>query len=323
MTQLVTFGEAVLRLSPPPTARLETADQFDVWTTGAASNVAVAASRLGTDVTWVSKLSDTPLGRRAVSTLRGHGLATDVNWVDADESRQGLTFYEHGTTPRESTTIDDRDRTAMETIEPGGLPMDTVQDAETVFASGESLALSEDVVETTQAVLRAAGGKSVLGLDHRPDLWSSEEARETITELFPAVDVFVTNTEEAQRVLKQTGKPPEMAHQIANEGDFETVVMTRGEHGALVWHDATIHERDAVETDAADVTGQHDAFVGAFLSRRLAGDDVGDALAHGVAAAALTRTIHGPVPTIDPSEVEHVIADLDHGSPGGSGGPLR
>ncbi|AQL42326.1 hypothetical protein BV210_06195 [Halorientalis sp. IM1011] len=323
MTQLVTFGEAILRLSPPPTARLETADQFDVWTTGAASNVAVAASRLGTDTAWISKLADTPLGRRAVAALRGHGLTTDVTWVDGDEGRQGLTFYEHGSTPRGSTTVDDRERTSIETVEPGGLPMDTVQDAGAVFASGESLAHSGAVVETTQAVLRAAGGKSVLGLDYRSDLWSTEEARETITGLFPAVDVFVTSTDDANRVLKQTGKPPEMAHQLANEGDFETVVMTRGEHGALVWHDATIHERDAVETEAVDVTGQHDAFVGAFLGRRLAGDDVGDALAHGIAAAALTRTIHGPVPTIDTAEVESVIADLDDGSPGASGGPLR
>ncbi|MFB6084866.1 MAG: sugar kinase [Halorientalis sp.] len=324
MTQLVTFGEAVLRLSPPPTARLETAEQFDVWTTGAASNVAVAASRLGTDVTWLSKMADTPLGRRAVSTLRGHGLTTDVTWAEEGTGRQGLTFYERGATPRGSTVVDDRDRTALETVEPGSIPMDTVQEAEAVFASGESLALSEDVVETTQAVLRAAGGTSVLGLDHRPDLWSSEEARETITDLFPAVDVFVTSTEDAERVLKQTGKPPEIAHQLANEGDFETVVMTRGEHGALVWHDATIHERDAVETDAVDATGQHDAFVGSFLGRRLAGDDIGDALAHGVAAAALTRTIHGPVPAIDPAEVESVIADLDDGSPGiSSDGPLR
>jgi 2-dehydro-3-deoxygluconokinase len=319
----VTFGEAVLRLSPPPTARLETAEQFDAWTTGAASNAAVAASRLGTDVTWLSKLSDTPLGRRAVSTLRGHGLTTDVTWANAGESRQGLTFYEPGATPRESTVVDDRDRTALESIEPGGLPMGTVQDADAVFASGESLALSGDVVETTQAVLRAAGGTSVLGLNHRPALWSGEAARETVTELFPAVDVFVTNTEEAKRVLKQTGRPPEVAHQLANEGDFETVVITRGERGALVWHDATIHERDGVETDAIDTTGQQGAFVGAFLGRRLAGDDIADAIAHGVAAAALTRTIHGPVPTIDPSEVEHLISDLDDGTPGASGGPLR
>jgi 2-dehydro-3-deoxygluconokinase len=201
--------------------------------------------------------------------------------------------------------------------------MDTVQNAEAVFASGETLALSDTVVETTEAVLRATSGTSVLGLDYRPGQWSAEEARETVSGLFPAVDVFVTNVDEAQRVLKQTGKPAEIAHQLANEGDFETVVMTRGEHGALVWHDATIHEQDAVETDAVDVTGQHDAFVGAFLGRRLAGDAIGDALSHGVAAAALSRTIYGPVPTIDPTEVEQVVGDLTGDSPGSSGGGLR
>lgn len=323
MTDLVTFGETALRLSPPHHARLETADQLHVWATGAASNVAVAASRLGTDSVWTSKLADTPLGRRAVSELRGHGITTDVTWVESSEARQGLTFFEAGSTPRENYVLDDRHGTAIETAEPGELPMDDVQNASTVFVSGETIALSETVEETAQAVLRAAGGTSVLGLDYRPDLWSASEARETLAELFPAVDVLVTNEDEAQTVLKKTGEAPQIAHQIGAEFDFETVVVTKSEHGALVWHDSTIHESDAVETTPVEATGEHDAFTGAFLSRRLAGDSIGGALAHGVAAAALTRTIPGPVPTVNPDEVERIVSELDEGSPGSTGGALR
>lgn len=323
MTELVTFGETALRLSPPQHARLETADQLNVWATGAASNVAVTASRLGTTSTWTSKLANTPLGRRAVSELRGHGLTTEVTWVDAAEARQGLTFYESGSTPRASYTLDDRDGTAIETAEPGELPMEAVQNADSVFVSGETVALSDTVEETAQAVLRAAGGTAVLGLDYRPDLWSTSEARETLTGLFPAVDVLVTNEDDASTVLKTTGEGPQMAHQLASEYDFETVVITRSEHGALVWHNSTIHESDAVETTAVEPTGEHDAFTGAFLSRRLAGESIGDALAYGVAAAALTRTIAGPVPTVNPEEVERIVDELGGGSSGSSGGGIR
>jgi 2-dehydro-3-deoxygluconokinase len=319
MTDLVTFGETALRLSPPRDSRLETVDRFDVWAAGAASSVAVAASRLGTDTTWTSKMADTPLGRRVVGELRSHGLSTHVEWVDEDY-RQGLTFYEGANEPRDDVVIDDRHGTAIETVEPGELPMQAIQDAQSVFISGETLALAESVVETATAVLRAAGGTAVLGMDYRADLWNRDEARETLEDVFPAVDVLVTNEDDASYVLKKQGTPHEIAHGIAAEYDFETVVVTRGEHGALAYHDATVHEREAVETEGVDPTGQHDAFTGAFLGRRLAGEDIGTALSHGVAAAALTRTIPGPVPTIDPAEVEAVAAELGGSSPGGGGG---
>lgn len=319
MTALVTFGETALRLSPPGRARLETTDRLELWATGAASNVAVAASRLGTDATWTSKLADTPLGRRAVSELRGHGITTDVTWADAEDGRQGLTFFERGSQPREEYVYDDRHGTAIESVAPGDLPMDEIQDAGAVFVSGEAVALSEAVAETAEAVLRATGGLAVLGLDYRPDLWSAEAARETLTGLFPAADVLVTNVDEAETVTKLTGTPPEIAHQLGAEHGFETVVVTQGDRGGLVWHDATVHERDAVGTDPVETAGQHDAFTGAFLGRRLAGESIGDALDHGVAAAALTRTIPGPVPAVDRQEVSRVAESLDGGG-GGVGG---
>jgi 2-dehydro-3-deoxygluconokinase len=323
MTELLTFGETALRLSPPSTSRLETADRLDVWADGAASNVAIAASRLGTDSMWMSKLADTPMGRRAISELRGHGIETAVEWVEDDDARQALTFFESGNEPRAEYVFDDRVNTPIESVEPGELPMDTIQSADAVFVSGETLAFSRTIIETAQAVLRAAGGKAVFGLDYHPDLWSTDEAREAVTELFPAVDVFVTNEQEAKDVFKKKGEPSELAHQVANEWDFETVIVTRSEHGALVWHDATIHESDAFETEAVEAKGQHDAFTGAFLSRRLAGDDVGDALAYGIAAAGLARTIPGPVPVVNPVEVERIVAELDEGSPGSASGALR
>lgn len=323
MTGLVTFGETALRLSPPGAGRLETTDQLDVWASGAASNVAVAASRLGTETVWTSKLADTPLGRRAVSELRGHGITTDVTWTDADGSRQGLTFFERGNEPRGNLVLDDRHGTAIGTVEPGHLPMDQVQDAGAVFVSGESIALGETVAETAAAVLRAASGAAVLGVDHRPGLWSADEARETLTDVFPAVDILVLTEDEAESVLRVTGRPPEIAHQIGSEYDFQTVVVTQGDRGALVWHDETIHDRDAVETEPIEAEGQHAAFTGAYLGRRVAGESVADALAHGVAAAALSRTIPGPVPAVNPAEVERVVDGMDAGSGGGSRGPLR
>lgn len=314
MTELVTFGETALRLSPPGSERLETTRSLEVYPGSAGSNVAVAASRLGTDTVWASKLADTPLGRGAVAELQAHDVTTAVDWVDSTDARQALTFFESGSDPRENYVLDDRDGSAVRSAEPGELPMTAVQNSDGVFVSGETVALSDRLVETTEAVLRASGGISAMGVDYRSDLWSTSEARATFDEIFDAVDLLVTSASDARNVLKKLGEPPEIAHGIASEWDFQTVVVTLSGRGALAWHDATIHERDAVETETVDASGQHEAFTGAFLCRRLAGDDVGTALSHGVAAAALARTVPGPVPTVDADEVAQVVEAADEAS---------
>lgn len=129
----------------------------------------------------------------------------------------------------------------------------------------------------------------------------------------------MTSIDEVRAVLDQSGDAAEIAHRVAAEHGFETVILTRGDRGALVWHDTTIHEHDGVETDTVDAAGQHHAFTGAFLGRRLAGDPVGDALAHGVGAAALARTIPGPVPAVDPADIQRVVKSMDADVDGATG----
>ena len=63
MYDLVAFGEAMIRMSPPAFKRLEQTTTLDVSIAGAELNVAVGVSRLGLKSSWVSKLPDNPLGR--------------------------------------------------------------------------------------------------------------------------------------------------------------------------------------------------------------------------------------------------------------------
>src|SRR5262245_55605311 len=61
--EVVTFGEAMIRLSPPNFRRLEQARSLDVQVGGAELNTAVALARLGRSAAWVSRLTNNPLGR--------------------------------------------------------------------------------------------------------------------------------------------------------------------------------------------------------------------------------------------------------------------
>ena len=69
MYDVVTFGEAMIRLSSPEYRRLENATKLDVEIGGGEYNVAVGCAHLGLKAAWVSRLVD--------------------NWTGVDHSQQG------------------------------------------------------------------------------------------------------------------------------------------------------------------------------------------------------------------------------------------
>src|SRR6476620_6201147 len=99
MADVITFGEAMLRLSPPNFRRLEQARSLDVLVGGAELNTAAALCRLGRKAAWVSRLTNNPLGRLIANQAREAGVGTElVMWTDDD--RVGIYFLEFGAAPR-------------------------------------------------------------------------------------------------------------------------------------------------------------------------------------------------------------------------------
>jgi 2-dehydro-3-deoxygluconokinase len=309
MADLVTFGESMLRYSPAAGERLELADELDVRVAGAESNVAACAARLGTDARWTSKLPDSPLGRKVVAELRRHGLATDVVW--SDEGRQGVYYIEQGGAPRGTNVVYDRENAAVTTATPDELPTDAVADAEWFHTTGITPALSETLAATTADLLgtaRDAGTTTSLDVYYRSKLWTPAEARAGLEPILADVDVLVVGREDAATVLDRDGDPADVAADLADEFGHETVVLTLGAEGALAYRDGAVHEQAAFEAETADPIGTGDAFVGGYLARRLAGDDVPAALEYAAATAALKRTIPGDVAAVTPDEVARVVA---------------
>jgi 2-dehydro-3-deoxygluconokinase len=311
MSDLVTFGETMLRLSPPDDERLETTRSFDCRAAGSESNAAVAAERLGAVATWMTKLPDSPLGRRVVSELRGYGVECDVTWTDED-ARVGTYYMEHGGKPRGTNVVYDVEETALSGATADEFDVEAIRDARAFYTTGITPALSDRLRETTANLLgvaRNAGTTTALDVNYRSKLWAASTARSVLTKLFPAIDVLVIAERDADRVFDIDGDGPEVAHAIASRFDFQTVVITQGARGAVAWHDNVVHDVDVYEADTVDPIGGGDAFAGAFLARRLSGDDVPRALEYATATAALKRTIPGDVAAVTREEVEGVIGD--------------
>jgi len=311
MSDLVTFGETMLRLSPPRGQRLSRVDDLAVHVGGAESNVAVAAANLGVEATWLSALPDTDLGNRIVHALRGESVDTRVTWTDT--GRVGTYYLEHGGSPRGDAVVYDRAETPIREATPDDLPTAPIQTADCVFTSGITPALSAQSAETTATLLdtaQAAGATTAFDLNYRSKLWGPGDARETLTALFAAVDVLFVAERDARGVLGCDGESVAIARTLADRHDVETVVLTRGDDGALAVRDGLV-EQPAFDTDTVDAVGSGDAFVGGFLAARLDGERLGDALASGAAAAALKRTVVGDMAQFDRADVAAVLADDD------------
>ena len=320
MTEIVTFGETMLRLSPPTGERLSTARTLDARAGGAESNVAVAVSSLGVDATWLSKLPDSSLGRRVVRELRSHGVEPAVAWDDDPDARLGTYYLEPGGEPRGTNVIYDRAGASITTVAADELAAARAEAADYFHTSGITPALSDAAAATTQTLLeraRAAGTTTVFDLNYRGKLWSPAEARAGYRELFPEIDVLVTAQRDAATVLGRDGEAEEhagddpaerVARGLAADHDFETVIVTRGDEGALAVHDGTVTRQPVYEAETLDAIGTGDAFVGGYLAKRARGGDVATALSWAAAAAALKRTIAGDLAVVTPEEVRSVVA---------------
>lgn len=94
MSQVVTFGEIMMRLSAQSHLRLIQASQFDVTYAGAEANVAVSLANFGIDVAFVTKLPKNDLGLAVLRILRQYGV--DTSYICFGEGRLGLYFLETG-----------------------------------------------------------------------------------------------------------------------------------------------------------------------------------------------------------------------------------
>ncbi|RLI57396.1 MAG: hypothetical protein DRO93_10625 [Candidatus Thorarchaeota archaeon] len=153
---MVTFGEVMLKPSPPNFMRIEQTHSFDAHAGGAEMNVAVACARLRLKAAYVTKLGNNSIGHFIRNQARMRGVDTSQMVWDPD-SQCGVYFVELGAGPRTNRVIYDRKNSAISKIQPGKVPWDEIIRETMVFhTSGVTPALSPNCAEVTMEALRAA-----------------------------------------------------------------------------------------------------------------------------------------------------------------------
>ena len=209
MYDVVTFGEAMIRLSAPEYRRLENATKLDMEIGGGEYNVAVGCAHLGLKCAWVSRLVDNWTGWVIRNKGREHGVdMSHIEWAKFDGvglERNGFYHMEVGVGPRASAVTYDRGHTAIMNIEPGIIDWKSIFEGSKWFhVSGITPALSDGAAATTLEALKAANEAGVttsFDLNFRSKLWSSEKAQATTKQFMPFVKVLIGNEEDFEKVL--------------------------------------------------------------------------------------------------------------------------
>lgn len=315
---VVTFGEAMVRLSPPNFKRLEQTDSLDLRIGGAELNTAVGVARLGHSSAWVSRLTNNPLGRMIANRAREAGVSSEhVVWTDDD--RVGLYFLEFGAAPRASSVIYDRKDAAIAHIKPGMVPWAKVfAGARWFHVTGITPALSPTAAEATREALQAARAAKVpvsMDLNYRVKLWSQQEAGQCMSDFMQYTDVLITTEEDTERVFGITGKNYEdVSAQLVKRFPLKTVAITIRENPlvwkntwtAMAYQDGKAYQTRTYEVEIVDRLGAGDSFAAGLIHGMLDGD-VQKALDFGVAASAIKHSIPGDFAWITRAEVESLL----------------
>jgi 2-dehydro-3-deoxygluconokinase len=316
--EVITFGEAMIRLSPPNFRRIEQAKSLDLQVGGAELNTAVAVSRLGHSASWISRLPDNPLGRLVANHAREAGVDTSHVMYSKDE-RLGLYFLEFGAAPRASSVIYDRKGSAIAAVQPGMVPWAKVFEGSKWFhVTGITPALSASSAAATREAMMAAktaGVKTSMDLNYRVKLWTTTEAGNCLSDLMQYCDVLITTEEDVEKVFGITGSNyEEVAAKVADKFKLDIVAITLREN-PLVWRNTwtgmayqkgKVYKTRTYEVEIVDRLGAGDSFA-AGLIHGLLGGDVQNALDWGVATSAIKHSIPGDFAWVRPEEVEALL----------------
>ncbi|HEY7609913.1 MAG TPA: sugar kinase [Alphaproteobacteria bacterium] len=306
MPDLVCLGEPMIEFNRQPPGK----DGRVYWLEGHGgdtSNCAIAAARQGASAGYIAAIGSDPFGDAlmrlwadekvdAGAVIRRQDAPTGIYFVTHSERGHEFTFFRTGSAASRLTKAE--------------IPEDYIGRAKFLETSAISQAISDSANEAVlhaMALAQKRGVATAYDTNLRLRLWPLEKARPAIEAACRLADVVFTSDEEAERLWGCSD-----ADAVLGLGPA-TVVVKRGGKGAFV---ATRAKREHIAghaVKAIDATGAGDTFAGAFLARRLAGDDAFAAGRYANAAAALKTEGYGAVAPIPrPAAVMKLLRTTSH-----------
>ena len=254
---------------------------------GKGANQALAAKRAGARVAFVGKLGQDNYGNELARFLRQEQI--DMSGTRTTSKRPtGLALI----------TVDRRGQNQI-TVASGAnadfKPEDLDGLASQLPRSQVLVAQLENPLATIEAALRQAKHAGLI------TILNPAPARKLPARMASLIDYLIPNEVEAALLSGQTIRTPKQAGQAARhlqQSGYRNVIITLGKQGLVyIHHDTPVH-LPVLTVQAVDATAAGDTFVGYFACAIAEGQPLADALALANAAAALSVTQAGAMPSI-------------------------
>ena len=305
--EVITMGRVSVDLYPEqigvPLAEVKT---FAKSLGGSATNVAVAAARLGHRSAVITRVGDDGFGTYVRAALEEFGV--DARYVSTDpELRTPLAFCEIFP-PDDFPLLFYREPKAPDSnIGAEELDLEEISSAPLFWITGTGLSEEPSRSATLEALKARSVGITVIDLDYRPMLWESrEETEHWYREALRYATVALGNQEEVE-VAVGTGDPHEASEALLDLG-LDLAIVKRGPEGVLARTREGVAEAPPIEVEIVNGLGAGDAFGGALCHGLLLGWDPERTIRFANAAGAIVASrlaCADDMPT--PREVEDLL----------------
>ncbi len=319
--RVVTFGEIMMRLSPPPYERFFQARELAVHYGGSEANVAVSLAHFGINAEHVTCLPDNDFGKAANAHLLAHGVATPH--IGFAKERMGVYFIEHGADHRAPKVIYDRFDSAFANLDPSVFKWTEILAGASWFHwCGITPAISAPAAQACHEAIRTArklGVKISADINYRRNLWQyGKTAMDVMPQLIEESDMVVgglTDFENCMRIqssdfeesCKKIQRAFPSVKKIANT-ERESIHASHQKLSAVLWSANSLHRSKEYEiTNMVDRVGSGDAFMAGLLYGEINQLHESETLELAMAASVLKHSIPGDVNTVTMEEVKALV----------------
>lgn len=268
---------------------------------GAPMNVAYHLKKLGVKPALITKVGRDAHGEKLIDLLSKSGITTD--YLQIDEQQQTGLVYAH---------LKEHNEMVYDIVKPSAWDFiqweepfaDVVKEAQ-YFVYGSLTSRSEVSKHTLFQLLEVANTK-VLDINLRPPHFNQS----LVEQLLEKTDLLKMNEAELNLIsgwYSGAGQEEERMKLLQDRFHIETVIVTMGGDGAMLLDEGVIYKNGGYKVLVADTIGSGDAFLAAFISKKIKGIPVEEALDFACGAGAFVASQTGACPQYDPLQIQDII----------------